>query len=259
MKQANSLLIDHLREKFNAVANNFLCNDKNVNDHIELKRNHTFRVCEEIRSITESLALNEDDRILAEIIALLHDIGRFEQFYRYKTFNDRKSVNHAELSVQTLKSNQILDNFGERWKEIIIFSILNHNTPFITSSDDKKKILFTKLIRDADKLDIWNVLLDDELRRIIENDGVQVSYTVPDEIFNCFRKSNVVLLSLSSSPNDSKLVRISWIFDINFKYSFKEIEKRNIVNRLFSQIPDSSRLNDLKEIVQTYIQKKINN
>ena len=43
---------------------------------------------------------------IAEAVALLHDVGRFEQYKRYGTFNDRKSVNHAALGVEIMKKNR---------------------------------------------------------------------------------------------------------------------------------------------------------
>ncbi|MBL7226115.1 MAG: HD domain-containing protein [Desulfobacteraceae bacterium] len=45
---------------------------------MDLKADHTSRVCEAIVNIGRSLDLSREDLCLAEAAALLHDIGRFE-------------------------------------------------------------------------------------------------------------------------------------------------------------------------------------
>ena len=39
---------------------------------------------------------------VAEAIALFHDVGRFPQYARYKTFRDSISTNHAALGASVL-------------------------------------------------------------------------------------------------------------------------------------------------------------
>ena len=47
---------------------------------------------------------------MAETAALLHDIGRFEQFHRYKTFSDARSEDHAALGVDAIKEEGLLQS-----------------------------------------------------------------------------------------------------------------------------------------------------
>lgn len=60
----------------------------------KLKVVHTYHVAENARKIAEELKLNEKEIELAELIGLLHDIGRFEEL---KITNELNSVkfNHA--------------------------------------------------------------------------------------------------------------------------------------------------------------------
>ena len=48
-------------------------------EKIKLKIVHTYGVVKSAREIGKRMHLNEEDQQLAELIALLHDIGRFEQ------------------------------------------------------------------------------------------------------------------------------------------------------------------------------------
>ena len=58
---------------------------------INLKIVHTYGVMERSEYIAKELKLNEEEIQLAKLIALLHDIGRFEQARKYNTFVDKIS------------------------------------------------------------------------------------------------------------------------------------------------------------------------
>ena len=53
------------------------------NDKIRLKVEHIERVSQVAKKLATKLELEDEDIKLAELIGLLHDIGRFEQLKRY--------------------------------------------------------------------------------------------------------------------------------------------------------------------------------
>ena len=62
----------------------------NVEDgSIALKIRHTYEVVNKSEYIAEGLKLDKENIELAKIIALLHDLGRFEQIKKFKEFNDK--------------------------------------------------------------------------------------------------------------------------------------------------------------------------
>ena len=86
--------------------------DYNPNDpKIALKIAHIERVSQKARLISENLRLEEEDIRLAELIGILHDIGRFEQIRKYNTFMDKDSVNHAEYGVKVLFEDGLIRKF----------------------------------------------------------------------------------------------------------------------------------------------------
>ena len=63
------------------------------NDKVKLKIVHTYGVVRQAEEISRRKKLCPEDIELAKIIALLHDIGRFEQLKRFDSFEpDRKST-----------------------------------------------------------------------------------------------------------------------------------------------------------------------
>ena len=69
---------------------------------IRLKVVHTYKVVECCEYLCQHLHLSKEDTDLAMLIALLHDIGRFEQWMQYQSFADHKTIDHALFSSQLL-------------------------------------------------------------------------------------------------------------------------------------------------------------
>ena len=99
------------------------------NPKIDRKIKHSYRVIDVAEDIAKSLKLTEEDITLAKLIALLHDIGRFEQIRIYNTFSDKDSIDHADFGVKVLFEDNLIRNFikEDRFDNIIYKSIKNHN------------------------------------------------------------------------------------------------------------------------------------
>lgn len=147
-------------ERWNDYVSRFDTNDPKI----QLKIKHTMKVCAIMDGLSDSLELDAHDHRITHMIALYHDIGRFEQLKQFGTFLDHQSVDHAALGVLILKENPFLEEYSMEEKEQILFAIANHNKYRIEKTDDQKKLLFAKMIRDADKCDIFRVFACEDLR-----------------------------------------------------------------------------------------------
>lgn len=139
---------------------------------IKLKIAHTYRVAGLSERIAESI-LAEEDRCCIDfswLLGLLHDIGRFEQVTKYGTFRDALSVDHAELGADILFHDGIFDSFVsreetdltqkefQRMKAVAEIVIRLHNKLKIPENLDAQIRTYAKILRDADKIDIFRVL-----------------------------------------------------------------------------------------------------
>lgn len=125
---------------------------------ISLKIVHIERVAENCKKIAKKLNLSDEEIKLAELIGLFHDLGRFEQVRLADTFSDRDSgINHAAYSIKVLFEDGLIRNFIEdtKYDKIIQAAVYNHNRAKIDEGLSEKELLFSKIIRDADKLDIF--------------------------------------------------------------------------------------------------------
>lgn len=117
--------IENAKKVFQEYVDSF---DKTQNG-IRLKNAHTYRVADLIKTLAESISFSDEEIELAELIGLLHDIGRFEQLKRYHTFLDSKSIDHAKLGVKILFEDGLIRRFiqTEEYDRIIKIAVDNHN------------------------------------------------------------------------------------------------------------------------------------
>ena len=134
---------------------------------INYKYHHSYRVMDNMEKIAKELNLNKEDIELAKCIGILHDIGRFKQFKEYQTFKDEQ-MDHANYGVEVIKQNNILEkaNINKEDYEVVYAAIKNHNKYEVEKDLSERELLFTKMIRDADKLDIIYVLANPEIRKL---------------------------------------------------------------------------------------------
>lgn len=248
---------------FDKYVKTFLDKDAFINENIKLKEEHTKRVCDNANMISRDIKINEHYKKIAEIAALFHDIGRFEQFKKYKTFNDKISENHALLGIKVLKQERVLSNLKEEDQKYIFKAIENHNLFKLEKDLDEKSSLFSKIIRDADKLDIYKVVTDyykepeDKKNTAIEHDlpntkGYSSEFMV--DIMNGKNSSNKYI----KNRNDMRLIKLTWIFDINYNISLKQIINKKYIEKTFEVLPRTEEMNKMKEILFKYINEKIN-
>ena len=82
-----------------------------TNPRIALKIEHSLRVAELCREIAKREHFSKTDCDLAWLIGLLHDIGRFEQYKQYHSYNDSKTFDHADYGVKILFEQKLIQNF----------------------------------------------------------------------------------------------------------------------------------------------------
>ena len=239
-------------------------NDYNTNEpRIALKIAHIYRTAEKSKWLAEKLQLEKEDVLLAEFIGLLHDIGRFEQVKKYNTFLDKISVNHGEYGVEVLFEDNLIRNFIEdtRYDEIIRKAILNHNRDNIQEDCNDGELLHCKIIRDADKLDIFHAILTESFEAAYPID-IYIKDGISKEIKEGFTINNRIDYSKIKTCADLLVGQIAYIFDINYIYSLEEIKKENYIEKLIKRFDSKDKetiqdLNELKDIAEKYIQEKI--
>jgi hypothetical protein len=246
-----------MNDAFSAYYLSLPRQDDEVQKHFQIKKSHTYRVVRNMKTIAAMSGFSRNDVEMAMIIGLLHDIARFEQFARYHTFNDDISENHAEMAVRIIAEQQFLDGFKPEKIDIIIRSILHHNIPHLPVIKDPEILRFSYLLRDADKLDIWKLTVEQNIAFTVRNEKESDSYIIPPGILQCLRERRIVYLSLADSMNDFRLLRLSWLADMNFPATFYIIKKRGYINKIMAKIPPFREKEEITAILHEQCNRRI--
>jgi hypothetical protein len=251
------------KDWFKGYSESFIAANPDEQKSIVLKEIHTEKVCQNMRHISQSLLMKEDERVLAECIALFHDVGRFPQLQKYKTFCDSISVNHGVLGAETLEELRILEKLPKHEQRIILQAVRYHNAFKMPNLQEFKEANFLKLIRDADKLDIWRVFIEHYEKK--EDIGSSAILSLPDtegyteSLLSTIYKNEMIALSNASNLSDYKLLQLSWVFDLNFKASFILFKERNYLNRFLAVLPQSDNIIKTGGFIKDYITQRMQN
>jgi hypothetical protein len=252
------------RKWFSDYCKSFYSPDNEDQKNISLKESHTYRVNENIVEITKRLSLDSNQTMLAEAIALFHDIGRFPQYAKYKTFRDSVSTNHGLLGAQTLIKYGVLNSLPDNEQDLVIQAVKFHNAFSIPKKENSSIIFFIKLIRDADKLDIWRVFIE-FYESPAENRASAISLGFPDlkeyseDVLLSIYQQKIVSRSQIKTLNDFKLLQLSWLYDLNFKPSFQLFLERDYLYRITAQLPQAEEIQNVSFFLEKFIKKRLKN
>ena len=207
---------------------------------IDLKIRHTYGVVKASEYIANKLNLNNEDVELAKLIALLHDIGRFEQIRQSDSFIDNKNMDHAILGNDILFKNNLIRDFikDNQYDNIISKAILNHNRLYIEDGLTERELLHAKIIRDADKTDNFRVKAEEDFENIIDNASKDIleNDIISENIFNDFMKSKIIVRKDRKTYMDFWVSYIAFIFDYNYKYGLEYIKEKNYINIIIDRL-----------------------
>ena len=232
---------------------------------VRYKIEHTYRVAKNCQKIAKELGLNEQEQQLAEIIGLLHDIGRFEQIRIYNSTYDAETVDHADLGVKILFEDGEIKRFVEdsTYHEIIYKAIKNHNKYKIEDGMNEKEILFSKIIRDADKLDIYKVITDEKIEDAVAKKTPDIRKEIlSDNVYESFIKGELVSYKNMKSNIDHIVIWLAYIYDFNFGGAFKIIQENDYINKIIAKVDyldlqTKERMENIKAKANEYVKNKI--
>ena len=123
-------------------------------------------------------------------------------------------------------------------------------------------MLQAKIIRDADKLDIMNLLQYKPFQLLYKKADIS-DEKLSDAVYEQILNKKLIKNSNGNSSNIDKWVwTIAFIYDLNFEYSFQEIKKRNYIENLINRIDykdeqTKQRMEKIKKISIEDIEEKI--
>ena len=241
--------IENVKKEFKNYVSNYNPN----NERISLKISHIARVAENSKILATKLNLTDEEINLAQAIGYFHDIGRFEQVRIANTFSDKESkINHGELGVKVLFENNLIRKFiqEDKYDNIIRIAILNHNKAKIDDNLSEKELLFSKIIRDADKLDIlYHIGLPiNTMESIFWYKDFNIE-KINEQLIKELKEEHYLSYSKIQNNADVILVFYAYIFDLNFLDSLKIVSENKYLDKFTSRVLTTFNSKKIKEQV----------
>ena len=212
------------------------------NPMIALKISHTYRVASLAERIAKSLEQGEEISDFAWLLGLLHDIGRFEQVRQYGTFMDAKSVDHAEFGADLLFSDHLIDRFPaeslpEGWLQITETAIRLHNKLNLPDDLEGLTLTMAKILRDADKIDIFRVVSELPYEQRIGSSRGMLSETdqVTPEVWDCVMGHRCVPRNVRRTVFDGYVGYCCMAFELTSKESRRIAARQGYLLKLLQE------------------------
>lgn len=252
----------YARTQFEQYLNHY---DRN-NEKINLKAVHTYEVLKAADEICREERFSEEDHQLALLIALLHDIGRFEQLKQFKSFDDQ-IFNHADFGVKVLFEDGMIEQFiQDRQYDSIIKKAIQYHSVYslddIADLSDRER-LHCQIIRDADKLDNFRVKDTEKVETLFDTPEEEVAMEpITPGILEAVRAHRCILSGDRVTHMDCWVSYLAFLFDLNFRASFRWIQKRDYLNRNVDRIayrnPQTKRdMEEVRRICAEYMEKQM--
>ncbi len=252
------------REWFRNYLARLEVTEDQIRDGVRLKARHTIRVCAEIRRISTNLGLSSGQIRLAEALALFHDVGRFEQYIKHRGFLDRDTVNHAVLGVETMEKAGILSSLHPVTAEILRKSVLYHNRKELPAKEDEAVLFFARLIRDADKLDIWRILTA-YYTRPPKKKVEAIDLNLPDkpdfspQVLADITAGRSVDEKHMRTQGDFKLMQMAWVYDLNYAPAYQRVKQKGYLRKIRATLPNSPAVDRILDQAELYLESKCSN
>lgn len=212
-------------EAFLQYSQSFLGTNEDIDRHLILKIDHSNRVFNQASQIVEKEFSHYELIRSAKLGALFHDIGRFEQFSKYHTFADAKSVNHGLLGSKILKKLDLLSDEKKDVQFLIQTAVALHNRLTLPGGLKYESREVLKAVRDADKIDILRIMAgelgpdskpDPTIIMFLKDDPKAYTLKILRGLESDIRPSYEDMVYV----NDFRLVLCTWLKDINYASSF---------------------------------------
>ena len=217
----------------------------------DYKYYHSYRVMHNMEIIGKSLNLTKEDIELAKTIGLLHDIGKIKK-------DDKKYNNdhdHGDYGADLLLKQGLMKKFNitKEDSQIVYKAIKNHSKFSIEKGLNERELLFCKMIRDADKIDILNALGNSSIKDKLLQDNSKVN----ERIKTIIKNKKVVDKKYIIKKNDNLATVFSLIYDLNFAISYKIIYKEKYLDKIYQRIIDKENFKEILDETNSYLKERI--
>ena len=252
--------IAHAKQEFEKYLDEYDRED----EQIRLKIVHTYGVVKYAGEIARKMECSGEDVELAELIGLLHDIGRFEQIRRFHSF-EPGTMDHAVFGAELLFGEEkLIRRFVEddKFDELIDAAIRKHSDFKLEGIHDARTLFHAKLIRDADKLDNCRVKLEDAMETLLDLSADEVGkYAISPKVREDAFAGKCICSKDRRTPMDYWVSYVAYFYDLNFQETLDFVPEEQYVKRIIGRVPYTNEqtkktMEELERQLTEYVRRK---
>ena len=225
-----------------------------------LKVRHTERVADLAGRIVTELELAGEQRQSALLAALLHDVGRFPQFVGWRTFRDADSVNHGRLGARVLRDACVFAGETPAVRRMVIAAVALHNRYALPADLPERTLLVTRVVRDADKIDILRIFSEELGKPDPSGDVVLHVANEPEKwtqaIADMIVRGQIPNYGQLRYVNDFIMLLCSWPNELNFPASVRLVREAGHIERLLGYLPKTPELDAARQAARERLMRR---
>ena len=172
-------------------------------------------------------------------------------------------MDHGERGREVVRQSGLLSDLDHHERACILDAIHYHNLKSMPNHLNGKTRPWIELIRDADKLDIFHTVYDAVMRDGFQDlprmlPQVRLDGPVSPKLIDELHTRRSCSIGLVKSLGDFLLLQLSWVYDINYAVTFRQLDQRGMICRIAGQLPrDNETVNDLVAEAEQYVANHI--
>jgi hypothetical protein len=252
-------LLKKCRTEFDEFFKSLTTDSPDNQPKLEDIKAHSLRVVSNSLLLANVVLQTEEEKGIATINALFHDIGKASMVSKNL---DALIIqrDHATVSSKIIQQMEFYQDLSADFQVIILKTVENHNKQKLPKLDSEQQTIFAHLLRDADKLDIY----DSAYRFFKEKYGIQPVITidlnkssdVSEKIIKSILAGKAASVEDMKSMNDYKLLLLSMAFDLNFKYTFRIMSEKQYIQKIYETLPKRDQIIDVYRNIKLFVENK---
>ena len=173
-----------------------------------------------------------------------------------------QSIDHGNLGAEILEKDIRKYIETSEYDEIIIKAVKNHNKFKIEEGLNEKEEMFAQIVRDADKIDIFRVNVEDPAIDVYGSPKEEIiNSKVTEEVLESFKRIETVPRIYKKTAVDNVVCHIAYVFGIYYKESVEIIINQGYFKKLIefkSNIDITNKqFYEIREVVNLYIKSRL--
>ena len=132
---------------------------------------------------------------------------------------------------------------------------------FVPEGEETSNLFFMRLLRDADKLDIWKVVVD-YYQEHPRRHSATIELDLPDPptfspaALACLKQRQMVNMASIRTLNDFKLLQIGWVYDLNFAATFRSLKEKRYIQQIAATLPQTAEVRQVVDLALNHVADK---